>query len=170
MSVLSYMFRWNSNLIDKIKDHVILQREIDRTRCQLVDEHLDFNLYDAWDALDKYRKGFLTPLDLAECLEDVNTLGMPQYAKESSVNIFLSVYGKTQSNCRFRFADFTEAVGPILNPYLLKILTSRKASGFFFRGESLILYRRLWKLLFDNIELVNELHDIIRNIIAQATT
>ena len=73
---------------------------------------MDFNLYDAWEGLDKHRKGFLTPLDLTESLEDINALGMPDHAKESSVNLFLSVYGKTEGQGRFRFADFAETVGP----------------------------------------------------------
>ena len=93
--MLTYLFQWGDYLVDKLKDHIVLQREIERTRGQLVEEHMDFNLYDAWEGLDKHRKGFLTPLDLTESLEDINALGMPDQAKESSVNLFLSVYGKT---------------------------------------------------------------------------
>lgn len=77
------MFQWNGTLIDRLKDHIVLQREIDRTRTQLVEEHMDFNVYDAWEALDKHRKGFLTPLDFTESLEDINALGMPDHAKDS---------------------------------------------------------------------------------------
>ena len=39
---------------------------------------MDFNLYDAWEALDRHRKGFVTPLDLIESLEDIKVLGMPE--------------------------------------------------------------------------------------------
>ena len=70
----------------------MLQREIERIKDQLVEEHLDFNLFDAWEALDRHRKGFMTPLDLVESLEDINILGMPDQASESNVNLFLGVY------------------------------------------------------------------------------
>lgn len=56
---------------------------------------MDFNLSDAWEALDKHRKGFLTPLDLVESLDDSNILGMPGQATERDVNLFLSIYSKT---------------------------------------------------------------------------
>ena len=46
---------------------------------------------------------------------------------------------------------------------------ARNPSGFYFAGESLLLYRRLWKLLFDNLELIIELQAMIRKIILQAT-
>ena len=41
---------------------------------------MDFNLFDAWESLDKHRKGFMTPLDLTESLEDIAVLGMPEQA------------------------------------------------------------------------------------------
>ena len=86
---------------------------------------MDFNLYDAWESLDKHRKGFLTPLDLMESLEDISALGMPDHAKEEQVNLFFSVYCKTEGSARFRFADFTGTIGPTQNAYLLRILTAR---------------------------------------------
>ena len=46
---------------------------------QLVDEHLDFNVYDAYEALDKDRKGFVTIIDLVEGLESFKVLDMPAY-------------------------------------------------------------------------------------------
>ena len=52
---------------------------------------------------------------------------------------------------------------------MLKILVARTSNGFYFRGESLLLYRRLWKLLFDNMEVLTEIQTMIRKIIAQAT-
>ncbi len=58
----------------------MLQREIERVKTQLVEEHMDFNLFDAWESLDKHRKGFMTPLDLTESLEDISVLGMPEQA------------------------------------------------------------------------------------------
>ena len=45
----------------------------------MVDEHLDFNLIDAFEALDKERKGFVTALDLVESLDDIKILDMPGY-------------------------------------------------------------------------------------------
>ena len=48
-------------------------------------------------------------------------------------------------------------------------MTSRRASVFYFRGDSLLLYRRLWKHLFENIELLTELKVMIRQIISKAT-
>ena len=38
------------------------------------------------------------------------------------------------------------------------------------RGESLLLYRRLWKLLFDNIEMLTDLQGLIRSVIDQSTS
>jgi len=119
---------------------------------------MDFNLFDAWESLDKHRKGFMTPLDLTESLEDISILGMPEQAQDNSVNLFLSIYSQTDGLSRLRFADFTQTVGPCQNAYLLRILTSRSPSGFYFSGDSLMLYRRLWKLLFDNVKLIEELH------------
>ena len=43
----------------------------------MVDEHLDFNIFDAFEALDKERKGFITVLDLVEGLESFKILDMP---------------------------------------------------------------------------------------------
>ena len=70
----------------------MIQREIERVKVQLVEEHMDYNLFDAWEALDKHRKGFKTPLDLTESLEYIAILGMPEQAQESCVNLFLSIY------------------------------------------------------------------------------
>ena len=53
---------------------------------------MDFNLFDAWEALDRHRKGFVTPLDLIESLEDIKVLGMPEQANDSIVNQFLATY------------------------------------------------------------------------------
>ena len=44
----------------------------------------------------------------------------------------------------------------------------RKPSGFYFRGDSLVLYRRLWKLLFDNLTLTSTIHALIRDIVQKA--
>ena len=52
---------------------------------------------------------------------------------------------------------------------MLKVLAARSSNGFDFRGESLLLYRRLWKLLFDNIELLIKLQALVREIFAKAT-
>ena len=73
---------------------------------------MEFNLFDAWEALDKHRKGFVTPLDMVESLEDIDVLGMPDQAKDSAINLFLSIYSKTDGQGRLRFADFTGFVGP----------------------------------------------------------
>ena len=51
---------------------------MERVKSQLVEECMEFNLVDAWEALDKHRKGFVTPLDLIESLDDINILGMPE--------------------------------------------------------------------------------------------
>lgn len=61
-------------------------------------------------------------------------------------------------------------IGPSQNAYLLKILTARNASGFYFRGEALLLYRRLWKLLFNNLDLMSEIQSMIRGVINKATS
>ena len=54
----------------------------------------------------------MTPLDLIECLDDNDCLGMQDYANEVSVNLFLGMYGKTDGKGRLRFADFGGCVGP----------------------------------------------------------
>ena len=61
-------------------------------------------------------------------------------------------------------------LGPSQNAYLLKVLNARNASGFYFRGEALLLYRRLWQLLFNNLDLMTEVQTMIRGIIDKATT
>ena len=73
---------------------------------------MEFNLVDAWEALDKHRKGFVTPLDLIECLDDISILGMPEQAKEGAISLFLSIYSRTDGLGRLRFADFTGLIGP----------------------------------------------------------
>ena len=57
-----------------------------------MDEHLDFNLIDAFEALDKNRKGFVTALDLVECLDDIKILDMPGYCQEAMVKTFINEY------------------------------------------------------------------------------
>ena len=81
----------------------------------------------------------------------------------------MSIYSEIDGQRRLRFADFTRLIGPGQNTYLLRILVARPPSGFFFRGDSLLLYRRLWKLFFDNIEILTELQTLIRKIILEAT-
>ena len=80
VSVLSHLFESKKeNIINLMKEVVLCWRETERVKGQLVDEHLDFNLVDAFEALDKGRKGFVTTLDLVECLEDIKILDMPGY-------------------------------------------------------------------------------------------
>ena len=141
-----------ADVIDLMKEAILSWREIDRVKAQLVEEHLDFNLIDAFEALDKNRKGFVTALDLVECLEDIKILDMPDYCKETQVKMFINEYASKGTEPglggKMRFVDFAQIIGPIQNAYLHKILVNRKSSGFYFAGESMVLYRRLWQLLF----------------------
>ena len=70
------MFQYGGSLIDKVRDFIVLSRELERVKQQLVEEHMEYNVYDAWEVLDRHRKGFVTPLDLIESLDDINVLGM----------------------------------------------------------------------------------------------
>ena len=76
-----------------MKEVILSWREIDRVKAQLVEEHLDFNLIDAFEALDKNRKGFVTTLDLVESLEDIKILDMPDYCQEAQVKMFINEFG-----------------------------------------------------------------------------
>ena len=131
-----------------MKEAVLSWREIDRVKAQLVEEHLDFNSIDAFEALDKNRKGFVTTLDLVECLDDIKILDMPDYCQEATVKMFINEYASKSTEPgaggRMRFADFAQIISPTSNAYLHKILVNRKSSGFYFAGESMVLYRRLW--------------------------
>ena len=93
-----------------MKDAILNWREIDRVKAQLVEEHLDFNLIDAFEALDKNRKGFVTALDLVECLDDIKILDMPDYCQESQVKMFINEFVSKRSEPgtggRMRFVDF----------------------------------------------------------------
>ena len=140
----------------------------------MVDEHLDFNIFDAFEALDKERKGFITVLDLVEGLESFKILDMPQYCQEATVKMFLNEYGPKSDtpgqSGRLRISDFANIVGPIQNSWLHKILMNRKSSGFYFAGESLLLYRRLWQLLFDVLEENNQTQTLICNTLEKRCT
>ena len=81
-----------------------------------MDEHLDFNVYDAFEALDKERKGYITQLDLVEGLENFKILDMPAYCQEATVKMFLSEYCPKSSvpgqSGRLRVSDFATIIGP----------------------------------------------------------
>jgi hypothetical protein len=63
-------------LISMMTDLVLEWREQEKLKCILVEDQVDFNLYDAFEALDKRpRKGFITQIELLECIEDSLIIG-----------------------------------------------------------------------------------------------
>jgi len=155
------------NLANFLSEQLMCWREVEKLKCVLVEEHLDFNLLDAFQPLDKGKKGFVTSLDLVEALEDYAVLGLPDHASIEYVNAFLQTYAITndrnkddgpvkKTHCpKMRFTDFAEALTPSDDRYLGKILQARKPSGFYFAGESFMYYRKLWQAVFKSVKLTD---------------
>jgi hypothetical protein len=137
-----------NNLDVLLLDLVKQLRAIENLKVSLVENHPDFSLYDAFEAMDRApRKGFVSQLGLLECLEDVRILGLCQYTKKTSyVSAFLN------NHCRegkLRFSDFLAIFGPWNDRYLAKVVAQRPPSGFYFTGDTMLKYRELWQRILN---------------------
>jgi hypothetical protein len=133
-----------------LRDLLIARRDFERLKCRMVEDCLDFNLYDTFEALDrKPRKGYVTTLDLLESLEDTRLLGMPIFTRSASyVQVFLSRYDK-----KLKFCDFIQLMSPSEDRYLRSLLSKRPASGFALAGTTFLLYQQLWQKILDLCKL-----------------
>lgn len=75
MRYLQELFKDNA-LITHLKCLVQSWRDCEKLKCMLVEDHFDFNIYDAFHELDRGNKGFVTTIDLVESLEDIKVLGL----------------------------------------------------------------------------------------------
>jgi Ca2+-binding EF-hand superfamily protein len=56
---------------------LLLDRELEKAKIDLIDTCADFNLYDAFRLIDKDAKGYVTSYDLRDALDDPRALDMP---------------------------------------------------------------------------------------------
>ena len=82
-----------NELIRAFKEQLILERELEKAKIDLVESCPDFNLFDAFSIIDTDRKGYLQPYDLKTSFDHPDRLDLPHLTLED-VEMFFTRYDK----------------------------------------------------------------------------
>lgn len=122
-------------LANYLKSIAEAEINVETTRLVLA-EKKDFEPYSAFCYIDRLSKGYISPRDVIEFLEELNLIPL-----ESQVLHFFDLHG-SQNERRLSYSDFKNAVLPATDIYLRELATSRLALQ---SGESLS-YGASWAL------------------------
>ena len=59
------------------KEQIILERDLEKSKIDLIETCPDFNLFDAFRMIDRDAKGYVTTFDLKQAFESPDTLDLP---------------------------------------------------------------------------------------------
>ena len=110
-----------TDILKSFKEAFLTLRQFENSKCQLVEECLDFTITDAFEALDKNRQGFVNTLSLLESMDNFEILGIPEKAINSKVKQLLQFFSASTDECKsphMTYMDFSAMVCPWESIYL----------------------------------------------------
>ena len=122
-------------------EQVLLERELERGKIDLIEQCDDFNLYDAFRMIDSQVKGRVSAYDIKDSLNGANLLDLPNYSIED-VDLFVRRYDRDEDR-HLRFSEFADAFTP-LNPGFADKLNARGAQEKAFSQKATLMYRSMW--------------------------
>mmetsp|Transcript_6070 Transcript_6070/g.6670 ORF Transcript_6070/g.6670 Transcript_6070/m.6670 type:complete len:547 (+) Transcript_6070:46-1686(+) len=127
--------RTQSILADYLKSVAEAENSVEITRLVLA-EKKEFKPYSAFTCLDADNKGYLSPRDLLEFMEE---LGLAPY--ESQIRSYFDLYDSNDDS-RLSYSDFKNAVLPATDSYLREAALTRPT----YRSDSPLSYAASWAL------------------------
>jgi hypothetical protein len=113
-----------NELTKAFKEQIILDRDLEKSKIDLVDTCYDFNLFDAFRLLDKDAKGYLTSFDIKDAFDNPRAIDLPHLTLED-IELIIARYDRDNDR-RIKFSEFTSAFSPI-DPFYKEKLIQRKA-------------------------------------------
>ncbi len=101
-----------------------MDRELEKSKIDIIETCFDFNLYDAFRLIDQLGKGYVNAVDLKEAFDHPRILDLPHVTLDD-IQLLLARYDKDHDQ-RLRFSEFASAFTPI-DPYYADRLNSKKA-------------------------------------------
>lgn len=116
-----------NELIKAFKEELLLERDLEKAKRELVEACHDYNLYDAFKVIDRDNKGFASAFDIKDACLSTYGLDLPEVTIED-IELFMVRYDKNNDR-KIRFSEFSAAFSP-LDSYLHQKLQLRRAESF----------------------------------------
>lgn len=126
-----------------MKQQLLLDRELEKAKIDLMDTCQDFNLHDAFRLIDREGRGYITAYEIMHAFKDQERLDLPQFTSED-IELIIYRYDRNRDK-RIRFSEFIQAFSPTSDAYLADKLLARKrnVTGFL-SDKTRYMYRSLW--------------------------
>ena len=98
-------------LLKAFREQLLLERELERAKIDLIQSCSDFNLYDAFKILDKDTKGWIQAYEIRDALVSRHVLDLPTTTMED-VELFMKRYDRNEDR-RVKFSEFCAAFTPM---------------------------------------------------------
>ena len=135
--------RDEDQLFASFREMLLLERELERAKVDLITTCPDFNLYDAFKLLDRGTKGWIQSFDLRDAMTDPRGIDLPDFSLED-VDLFLARYDRDNDR-KLRFSEFCDAFTP-MDKFHADIINRRQSVGYsgHLSEKALMIYRLVW--------------------------
>lgn len=136
-----------SELLRAFKQQLILDREFEHAKLDILNNCPDFNLYDAFLFLDRESRGFIDSYDLMRSFRDERLLDLAHLSEEDA-ELLMARLDKDRDR-KVRFSEFSSTFAPCSDLQQTDRLHARKGLGQLssFSDKTFLLFRNLWLTL-----------------------
>jgi len=130
-----------NELIKAFREQILLERELERAKVDLIDACTDFNLYNAFKIIDKDTRGYVTTYDLLDAWQSPHVLDLGSLTKDDA-ELFFARYDR-DSDRRLKFSEFCSAFTP-LDEKRKREVERRGQTSQEMSQKTFLMFRNLW--------------------------